>query len=106
MLGLCTTLRNGRELEAHFLGFDPAANRRYQLYLNMLYDMIGEGIEAGAKLLVFARTAMEIKSSVGARAVDMDLLLRANHSWFNKVVPSLIRLLEPKVEWTPRNPFR
>ena len=106
VVGFYSTLRNGARLEAHFLGFDPAVNRRHQLYLKMLYDMIGEAIEAGAASIAFARTALEIKSSVGARPVDMELLLRANHPWFNKLVPSLIRLLEPRGAWTPRHPFK
>lgn len=106
MVGFYSTLRNDARLEAHFLGFEPAANRQYQLYLKMLYDMIGAAIEAGVASIVFARTALEIKSSVGAHPVDMELLLRANQPWFNKFVPSLIRLLEPKAAWTPRHPFK
>jgi len=106
LVGFYSTLQNGAVREAHFLGFDPQVNRDVQLYLNMLYDIIGEGLEAGDSAIVFARTAMEIKSSVGARAVDMDLLLRANNSWFNKLLPTLIHLLEPKVNWTPRHPFK
>jgi hypothetical protein len=36
------------------------------LYLNMLYDMIAYSINKGFKEIIFARTALEIKSSVGA----------------------------------------
>jgi hypothetical protein len=35
------------------------------LYLNMLYDMIAYSINKGFKEIIFARTALEIKSSVG-----------------------------------------
>jgi len=36
------------------------------LYLNMLYDMVCHSINKGFKQIIFARTALEIKSSVGA----------------------------------------
>jgi hypothetical protein len=40
------------------------------LYLNMLYDMT-YSINKGFKEIIFARTALEIKSSVGARPIQM-----------------------------------
>lgn len=106
LVGFCTTMRNGDALEAHFLGFKAAVNTQYQLYLNMLYDMVGTAIEEGVPELVFARTAMEIKSSVGAEAQPLDCRLRHYSPLFNRLMPFLIRLLEPAVEWTPRHPFR
>ena len=41
------------------------------LYLNMLYDMVAYSIKKQFKTIVFARTALEIKSSVGAKPVAM-----------------------------------
>lgn len=106
LVGFSTTMRNGDTLEAHFLGFKDAVNSQYQLYLNMLYDMVGTAIEEGVAELVFARTAMEIKSSVGAEPQHLDCRLRHYGPFSNRLMPFLIRLLEPTVEWTPRHPFR
>lgn len=106
LIGFCTTLLNGEELEAHFLGFNEENNRRYQLYLNMLYDMVADGIDAGVTRIVFARTAMEIKSSVGAEAHMCYCYLRHRTWWINAVLGRLVKLLEPRVDWTPRHPFR
>ncbi len=106
LIGFCTTIENGEDLEAHFLGVDQEANFEYQLYLNMLYDMVKQGIEKGTvKRIIFGRTAPEIKSSVGARAEQVYCYFRHRNALINKMVPSLISCFEPKVEWTPRHPF-
>lgn len=105
-IGFYTTLQNGGELEAHYLGYDLEANHHNQLYLNMLYRMIQQGIEVGAKRIVFARTAMEIKSSAGAVAQELVLYMRPTAAWSSPIWRALIHFLEPKITWTPRHPFR
>ncbi|GJM36478.1 MAG: hypothetical protein DHS20C18_54790 [Saprospiraceae bacterium] len=106
MLGFCTTLRNGEDLEAHFLGVDQDANHEYQLYLNMLYDMTEQGIQmGGVKRIIFGRTAPEIKSSIGAAAEQVFCYFRHRSTFINRFIPKLISYFEPKVEWTPRHPF-
>ncbi len=106
LVGFCTTIENGEELEAHFLGVEPEANFDYQLYLNMLYDMVKQGIEKeSVKRIVFGRTAPEIKSSVGAQAQQVFCYFRHRNALINQMVPTLISCFEPKVEWTPRHPF-
>ena len=106
LLGFYTTIENGIELEAHYIGFDQAANRSHQLYLNMLFDMIRDGIGRGVEYISFARTAMEIKSSVGAVAEQYHCYIRARSPLVNLIVRPLIRLLEPRQEWEPRHPFK
>lgn len=106
LVGFCTTLLNGNELEAHFLGFEDACNRNYQLYLNMLFDMLRQGIELGAQKVVYARTAMEIKSSVGAEPIDMLCFIKAAHPVTNKVLPHLLEYLRPPDDWVQRRPFK
>ncbi len=106
LAGFCTTLRNGRELEAHFIGFGQEENREHQLYLNMLYDMVRLAIEEErVERLVFSRTAMEIKSSVGAEPRDMYCYLRHLYEPANRLAPVLVRQLQPRVEWRQRHPF-
>lgn len=106
LVGFYTTIKNGPELEAHFIGFDPKLNRSHQIYLNMLYDMVREGIDKGAKRIVFARTALEIKSSVGAVAEEMYCYTRHWNNLPNRFVPKIFSYLSPEEEWTPRKPFK
>ena len=106
LIGFFTTIKNGEDLEAHFLGYDLAHNADHQLYLNMLFDIIKTGIEQGSKRIVFARTAHEIKSSVGAVAEEMSLFLKHENALFNFFLPYALPILSPREQWTPRQPFK
>ncbi len=104
--GFFTTILNGEELEAHFLGFESEDNRKFQIYLNMLLDMIRLGIDQQLERIVFARTAMEIKSSVGAVPEEMSSYLRHRSTFANRFLKPLIEYLSPEDAWTPRHPFK
>ena len=105
-IGFSTAVYNGEELEAHYLGFEADYNRSHQLYLNMLYDLVQEAILAGSKLLVFSRTALEIKSSVGAVPEDLYCWMRARYAVANPLVPIVAKFIAPLPEWEPRHPFK
>ncbi|WP_020539117.1 GNAT family N-acetyltransferase [Lewinella cohaerens] len=105
-IGFSTAVYNGKELEAHFLGFEADYNRSHQLYLNMLYDLVQEAIIAGSKELIFSRTALEIKSSVGAVAEDLYCWMRARYTLVNPLVPIVAKFIAPLPEWEPRHPFK
>lgn len=106
LVGFYTTMENGKELEAHFIGFDQSINRDNQLYLNMLFDMIRMGIELRSEYISFARTAMEIKSSVGAVAEQFKCYIRHRSPLVNMFVGPLVRWLQPEEEWERRHPFK
>ena len=106
LIAFNSLIKNKDEMEAHFLGYDLNNNREYQLYLNILYDIIQEAIQVKAKSINFARTALEIKSSVGAEAREMFLYLKHRNNFNNKFVPRLLKYLSPVEEWTPRSPFK
>jgi Acetyltransferase (GNAT) domain len=102
----CTTLHNNHELEAHFLGYNKSLNHDYQLYLNMLYDMIQVAFTSGCKKIVFARTALEIKSSVGAKPEQLLCYLRHQNSLINNLTTTILDYLKPVEEWQQRHPFK
>lgn len=106
LIGFYSTLQNGTALEAHFLGYDPEANIEYQLYLNMLFEIIQEGIALGAEKINFARTALEIKSSVGAEPHQLHCYIRHSNPFANRFMKPLIDYLQPEIDWIPRNPFK
>ncbi|HLP95865.1 MAG TPA: GNAT family N-acetyltransferase [Saprospiraceae bacterium] len=106
LVAFYTMIWNHDELEAHFLGYEKSLNHDYQLYLNILYDIIKMGIEGGSKQIVFARTALEIKSSVGAVAHDLYCYLRHQNAVANRFVPTILDYLKPVEEWQPRHPFK
>jgi hypothetical protein len=106
LIGFYTTINNGEELEAHFLGYEASLNHEHQVYLNMLFDIINLGIEGRFKKIIFSRTAHEIKSSVGAEPVEMSLFMRHDNLIVNRLLPWILRVLSPREKWTPRTPFK
>ncbi len=110
LIGFCTALLQNQEMDAHFIGFSRAMNAHYQLYLNMLYDLVDAGIQSGVERIVFARTALEIKSSVGAEPewapVWMRLRRPALHLAATQLTTPLTAWLAPEANWVQRHPFR
>jgi len=106
LIAFYTTIDNGHELEAHFLGFDKEFNRSKQVYLNILYDIVGIGIERQAKRIIFARTALEIKSSVGAVPEEMYCYCRHHSSLSNRLLKPIFDYLSPEDDWVQRHPFK
>ena len=106
LVGFTTTVLQHGRMEAHYLGFEPTLNASHQLYLNMLYDMIEQGIDRRAREINFSRTALEIKSSVGATPRDYKLYLKHANPILNALLPLALRILKPEEVWQPRHPFK
>lgn len=106
LIGFNTLIKNGTVMDTYFLGYDESIQREKMLYLNMLYDMIAYSINQGFKEIVFARTALEIKSSVGAKPVKMYGLITHSNALINHNISKFFNYLEPKTEWQERNPFK
>jgi hypothetical protein len=106
LIGFNTLIKNGKVLDTYFLGYDDSFQREKMLYLNMLYDMIGYSINKGFKEIIFARTALEIKSSVGAKPIKMFGLMEHSNFFINKKLAYFFKYLEPETIWQERNPFK
>ncbi len=107
LIGYYTTIKNHDELEAHFLGFDYPLNTIHQTYLNILFDIVRDGITSGVERIVFARTALEIKSSIGAEPVEMYFYARHRSKFSNRLLQSMVEYLQPQSpQWTQRHPFK
>ncbi|MEC4049620.1 peptidogalycan biosysnthesis protein [Flavobacterium sp. SUN046] len=106
LIGFNTLIKNGEAMDTYFLGYDDSIQKEKMLYLNMLYDMIAYSINQGFKEVIFARTALEIKSSVGAKPVKMFGFIHHHNSAINKYMDKLFCYLEPETIWKERNPFK
>ncbi len=106
LIGFNTLIKNGKDIDTYFLGYDETYQREKMLYLNMLYDMIGYSIKKNYKRIIFARTALEIKSSVGAIPIEMNGLIRHENYFLNLLMPKSFAYFEPKTDWNERNPFK
>ncbi len=106
LVGFSSLIHNHGEWYPHFLGYSLEVNTQHQLYLNMLYDMLDFVILKKGKIIHYGRTAMEIKSSIGAIPQGMDCFLKHSNKATNTVAKLLFHYLKPKETWTPRSPFK
>ena len=106
LIGFNTLIKNGCDIDTYFLGYDENCQREKMLYLNMLYDMIAYSVNKGYSRIIFARTALEIKSSVGAKPVDMFGFIQHSNPVLNFFMARFFRYFEPETIWNERNPFK
>ncbi|HMI08422.1 MAG TPA: hypothetical protein VK528_12805 [Flavobacterium sp.] len=106
LIGFNTLIKNGDDIDTYFLGYDDECQREKMLYLNMLYDMIAYSVNKGFSRIIFARTALEIKSSVGAKPVKMSGFIKHNYPFLNLFMSKFFNYFEPQTIWQERNPFK
>lgn len=105
MVGFRSTFILNKEVEAHFIGIDYELNKQLEIYQNMLYDYVKHAIANKAKKLILGRTASEIKSTIGAEAVELKCYIRHHNPLSNRIIKPFVDYLKP-AEWIPRNPFK
>lgn len=106
LVGFHTLLLNGDTLETYFLGYDEHTQKEKMLYLNMLYNMTKFGIENQFKKIIFGRTALEIKSSIGAEPINMSGFIYHSNTLINRYFDKIFPKLEPTLVWQQRHPFK
>lgn len=106
LIGFNTLIKNGDTIDTYFLGYDDSIQKEKMLYLNMLYDMIAYSINKRFKKIVFARTALEIKSSVGAKPVTVFGFIQHQSALIDRFMPIIFNYLEPTTQWQQRSPFK
>lgn len=105
MVGFMSGLINNSALDAHFVGIDYQYNRKYAVYQRMLYDYIRIAIDKKLHVLNFARTASEIKSSVGAVPQELTIYLRHKKSITNKLLKLFLTNIQPST-FHQKYPFK
>ena len=106
LVAFFTLIKNGDMADAHFLGYNVKLNSKHQIYFNLLLILIEQAIETRAKYLNLSRTALEIKSSVGAEPYDLTVFLKHRTPWVNKLVPRIMKRFVPVMDWVQRSPFK
>jgi predicted N-acyltransferase len=106
LIGFNTLIKNRADMDTYFLGYDAAVQKEKMLYLNMLYDMAGYAIKNKFSHVIYARSAMEIKSSIGAKAEEVYGIIKHTNPILNLFMAKLFTYFDPKIEWKERNPFK
>ena len=105
LVGFRSTFILKNDIEAHFIGLDYSINKELDLYQNILCDYVKDGLNKKAKHLILGRTASEIKSTLGAEAVELTCYIRHRNPLSNRIIKPFVDYLKPS-EWVPRNPFK
>lgn len=85
LVGFTSSIVNGTTYLAHMVGTDYALNKSHSIYENMLYFFIEDAIKHSCKQILLGRTALQIKSSVGAFPVYHYCCLQFNKCWWQKL---------------------
>jgi len=105
LIGFYSYIKGIEQNYASFVGLNYDHNRECSLYQNILYNLLEDSIKDGAKSIDLARTAMEIKSTMGAEPQNYHLMVKHLNSFTNSIVKRFIQNIRPK-EWTQRKPFK
>jgi hypothetical protein len=105
LIGFSTLIANGKQMDTYFLGYNPQVQKNYLLYLNMLYDMVAFSINQGFEKIIFGRTALEIKSSIGAEPKEVIGWMQHQNQFIHQNLAKITKWVEPKATWTVRHPF-
>lgn len=106
-IGFYSVVHGNEELEAHYIGMRNDDNKRYKIYYNILLQLTKIGIDRGYKRINFSRTAMEIKSSIGAQGETLNCYYKHPNKLLQFTSVQLYNLLKPDtVKWQARSPFK
>jgi len=105
LVGFSTMILDYDRADAHLIGLNYETNKSHSLYLNMLYQYVEDSISAQVKVLDLGRTAMEIKSTVGAIPVDLSVYLKLKNPLLNGLACMLAGSSSSEA-WVQRHPFK
>ncbi len=71
MVGFMSAMVNNDSLDAHYVGIDYEYNRKYYIYQRILYDYVKIAIDKKLLKVNLGRTATEIKTTIGAKPVEL-----------------------------------
>jgi len=106
LIGFYTLILNNKDVDTYFLGYDKKLQKEKQIYLNMLLDMAEFGITQKFHRIIFGRTALEIKSTIGAEPVEIFGLIKHNNLLINQFMKRIFTYINPTTEWIQRKPFK
>ena len=105
LIGFYSYVKGSAHNYASFVGLDYEHNRDCALYQNILYNLLDDAINDGAKSVDLARTAMAIKSTMGAEPKNYQLMVKHLNPITNSILRRFIQNIRPK-EWEQRKPFK
>ncbi len=99
-------IEDNETLIFEFGGYNYDINHQYDLYHNMLLEIIRYGIKNNFKYIHLGQTAYDCKLKFGAEMSYKYLLLSHSNKFINWIIKKTIRFLEYKVETYDFNVFK
>lgn len=96
LLGFVQLVENGEELIFLFTGFDYQLNRTYDIYLNLLLEIIRYGVLNNYKVIDFGQTTEATKMKLGCKMERKNMYLSHSNPIINFAAAKLVGLLSYK----------
>lgn len=106
LIGFVSYIEDGKEWHAMHMGMDQSIGEQYPLYQRMFLDLIDGAIAAKTHRLYMGRTATEIKSTLGAIALDNQFLVFVKFGWLRYLTKLYGRFIYRAPAYTLRRPFK
>jgi len=105
LVGFLTALVNKNHLDAHFIGLDYKLNKSHAIYTRILNDYVRLGIEKQVSSINLGRTASEIKTTIGAKPLELSCYIKHKNSFINSLITPFLRRIKIK-EFKQHSPFK
>lgn len=105
IVGFSTSFYNNNRLDANYVGIDYEYNNNYAIYQRLLCDYVEQAISKSVKSLHFGRTSELVKSSLGAKPINMTLYAKHKNSLSNFLLKPVFNYISPS-NFELRKPFK
>lgn len=105
LIGFSSAFIFNNIIDANYVGINYSFNRNYSIYERMLYDYVELAITSNCTEVRFGRTAEEIKSTIGAEPIIMDLYIKHQSHLKNKLLKPIFNSIQAS-DFELRKPFK
>ena len=97
LVGFQCGIKDGHTTEAFFVGFTQEENKMHFIYQRMLLEFIKQGIDKRSAKVAMGRTALDIKSSLGAYPKRMICFMRISNPLIHLLARGVALTSSPKI---------
>lgn len=105
LVGFLSAMQNQTNLDAHFIGIDYSKNKEYAIYPRILNDYVRLGISTKSRQINLGRTASEIKSTLGAKPINLTCYCKHKRYVPNQILKPFIKNVQIK-SFKQHQPFK
>ncbi|MFD1062432.1 hypothetical protein ACFQ1Q_04175 [Winogradskyella litorisediminis] len=105
LVGFLSAMKNGDNLDAHFIGIDYTKNKEFAIYPRILNDYVRLGLSTKSKRINLGRTASEIKSTLGAEPQPLTCYFKHKRPFPNAIISPFVKNVSIKT-FKQHSPFK